>query len=81
MVRALPGFLGCAHASCLQSLGYCLIISDPDISFLGFGREFECFVRFEVCKFHAIIHDAFGAAKTIYNVGLDIGTLITQKGP
>ena len=49
--------------------GYCLRISDPDIGFLGFGREFECFVRFEVCKYHAIIHDTCGPARTKYSVG------------
>ena len=49
--------------------GYCLRISDPDIGNLGFGREFECFSRFEVCKHHVIIHDACGAARTKYNVG------------
>ena len=49
--------------------GYCLIISNPDIGFLGFSREFECFSRFEVCKHHAIIHDACGAARTKYNIG------------
>ena len=49
--------------------GYHLIISNPDIGFLGFGREFKCFARFEVCKYHAIIHDACGAARTKYNVG------------
>ena len=26
-------------------------------------------MRFEVCKYHAIIHDACGAARTKYNVG------------
>ena len=50
-------------------LRYHLIISDPDIGFLGFGREFKCFVRFEVCKYHAIIHNTCGAARTEYNVG------------
>ena len=49
--------------------GYRLIIFDPDIGFLGFGREFECVSKFEVCKHHAIIHDACGAARTKYNIG------------
>ena len=44
-------------------------ISDLDIGYLGFGREFECFSRLEVCKHHVIIHDACGAARTKYNVG------------
>ena len=48
---------------------YRLRISDPDVGYLGFGREFECFLRFEVCKHHAIIHDACGAVRTKYNVG------------
>ena len=49
--------------------GYHLRISDPDIGYLGLAREFECFSKFEVCKHHAIIHDACGAARNIYNVG------------
>ena len=49
--------------------GYRLRISNPDIGYLGFEREFECFSRFEVCKHHAIIDDACGAARTNYNIG------------
>ena len=53
----------------VPALRYRLRISNPDIGYLSFGREFECLSRFEVCKHHAIIHDACGAAITKYNVG------------
>ena len=61
--------LALAEPSPFALKGYHLRISDPDIGYLGLAREFECFSKFEVCKHHAIIHDACGAARTIYNVG------------
>ena len=41
----------------------------PDIGFLGFRREFECLARFNICKYHAIIHDACGTSRSKYGVG------------
>ena len=46
-----------------------VVDNDPDIGFLGFGREFECFAKFNICKYHATVHDACGAAKSKYDSG------------